>query len=147
MIQKLRQLARIRRSRCIFQFAGRVERNTCFGCIGDYETHFRLLGQFHELFKLTVRIQCTADYVNHGQAVHRFPFVQALQIDVIETILRVQHVNHSFFDGLNHYYTAVEISFFVHVVDNPVNKRTKEITFAKLNNSFRTDRFLCGLFV
>ena len=29
----------------------------------------------------------------------------------------------------------------------PVYKRTKEITFAKLNNSFRTDRFLCGLFV
>ena len=100
-----------------------------------------------ELFKLTVRIQCTTDYVNHGQTVHRFSFVQTLQIDVIKTILRVQHVNHSFFDGLNHHYTAVEISFFVHVVDNPVNKRTKEITFAKLNNSFRTDRFLCGLFV
>jgi len=59
-----------------------------------------------------------------------------LQIDVVETVLTVEPIHHAAFDGLNHHHAAVEVGLLIHVVDNPVNKTAKEITLAKLDDSF-----------
>jgi hypothetical protein len=45
VIKQLGQFARIRGSRRVIQFAGRIEGYSRFGGIGDNETHFRLFGQ------------------------------------------------------------------------------------------------------
>ena len=94
-----------------------------------------------------VRIQGTADDINHRQTVHGLSLFQSLQVDMIQAILGVQLVNHSLLNGLYHYYTVIEIGFFVHVVNNPVHERTEEIPLSKLDDSFRTDRLSGGLFV
>ena len=117
-------VARIRRSRSVSQFAGGIESDTGFRSVGDYKTHFRLLSQLHEFIVLSVRIQCTADNVDHCQTIDSFSFIQSLQVYVIKIILCIQHVYHTFVDGLNYYNTAIEVSFFVHVINDPVDKCT-----------------------
>ena len=147
MVQQLSQFARIRRSRSIFQFAGRIESDTSFGCIGDNKTHFRLFCQLHEFSILGIRVQRTTDDINHSQTVDSLSFIQSLQIYMIQTILRIQHVNHTFFNRLYDNDTTVKICLLVHIVDNPIHKCTQEVTFTKLNDSFRTDCLKCSFFV
>ena len=56
---------------------------------------------------------------------------------MIQAVLTVEPVYHAFFDRLNDNYRAVEVCLLVHVVNNPINKRTEEVSFTKLNDFFR----------
>ncbi|MPM67752.1 hypothetical protein SDC9_114676 [bioreactor metagenome] len=66
---------------------------------------------------------------------------------MVQIVLRIQHVNHTFINRLYDYNAAVKVGFFIHVVNDPVNKRTKEVTFAKLNDAFGTLHFHGCFFV
>ena len=66
---------------------------------------------------------------------------------MIKVILGIQHVNHTFIDGLDYYHIAVEIGLLIHVINNPIHKCAKEITFAKLDNAFRALCFGSSFFV
>ena len=41
------------------------------------------------------------------------------------------------FAWLNNNNRTIEISFLIHIVNNPVNESTQEVSFTKLNNAFR----------
>ena len=118
------QLARIRSCRCIIQFTRRIESDTGFSGIGNNKAHLRLFRQLHELCILCIGVQCTADNVNHCEAINNFAFVQSLEVYMIEIILRIQHVHHTFVDRLNNDYATIEIGFFVHIIDYPIYKCT-----------------------
>ena len=66
---------------------------------------------------------------------------------MIKTVLSIEGINHTFIYRLHHNNTAVEISLFIHIRDNPVNERTKEIAFTKLYDTFRTYCLYCSLII
>ena len=137
MIEQLGQLARIRRGGCIGQLAGRIKGDACFCGVADDETNLWLFRQCHECLILAVRIEGATDAVDACERVHFLAIQTTLQIDVVESVLTVEPIHHAAFDGLNHHHAAVEVGLLIHVVDNPVNKTAKEITLAKLDDSFR----------
>ena len=141
------QLARIGRCGSVAELAIRVEGDAGFRCIGYYETYFGLVGKRHEGCILRVWIQCAADAVDTRQTIDSFTVQAALQIDVVETILTIQPFCHTSFYGLNHYNTAVEVGLLIHVVNNPVYKCTKEVTFTELNDSLGSNGLGSRLFV
>ena len=145
--QQLGQLARIRRCGGVAELAVRVERDAGFRGVGDNETDFGLVGKRHECRVLRIGIQCAADAVDTREAVYRFTVQTALQVDMVKAVLAVQPFRHSFFDRLNHYNTAVEVGLLVHVVNNPVYKCTKEVTFTELDDSFGSNGLGSRLFV
>ena len=146
-VQKLSQFARIRRCGSVGEFAIRVECNTGFRCVGDNETYLGLVGKRHECRVLRIRIQCAADTVDTRQVVDSLTVQTALQIDVVKTVLAVQPFCHTSFYGLNHYNATVEVGFLIHVVNNPVYKCTKEVTFTELDNSLGSNGLGSRLFV
>ena len=147
VIKQLRQFARIGRGRRVFRLASRIEGYSCFRRIGNDETHLRLFRQFHKSGKVRIRIQRTAYHVDPGEAVDLFAFVQSLKIDMVQAILRVQHINHSPVDRLDHYDTAVETHFLIHFLDNPIHECTEKITFTELDDPFRMLYFPGSFFI
>ena len=55
---------------------------------------------------------------------------------VIQAVLTVEPLYHTFVNRLNDYYRTVEVGLGVHVPYNPINESTKEITFTKLDDLF-----------
>ena len=146
-IEELRELSRIGRCWCVFEFAGWVEIDACFCCVGDDEADVRSVCERHEFFVLGVRIESSADDVNHRQAVDSLAFFKSLQVNMIEVILSVEHVNHSSVDWLNDNDAAVEVCLLVHVPDYPVNECAEEVAFSELDDSLGTNCFSCSFFV
>ena len=132
--QQLNQLARIGRSRSVGELAAVVEGDTCLGGVGDDETNLRLLCESHERPVLGVRVQRTRDNINTLQTVHCLTVQTALQINVIQAVLTVEPLYHTFLDRLNNSYRTVEIGLCVHVPNNPVHECAEEVTFTKLND-------------
>ena len=124
VIKQLSQFTGIRRSGSIVQFTSGIESDTSFGRIGYDETHLGLLGKFHKLVVLSIRIERTADDIDHCKAVYHLTFVKALQIYVIKAILLIEHIDHTFFDRLYDNYATIEIGFLVHIINNPIYKCT-----------------------
>ena len=56
---------------------------------------------------------------------------------MIQVVLLVQHIDHSFFNRLDDYDIAVEVSFCIHIPDNPVYKCPEEVPLAKLYDTLR----------
>ena len=136
-IEQLRQLARIRRSRCIGQLARRVKSDTGFSGVGNDKTNLWLVCQCHESLILAIRIECTANAVDASERIHLLSVQATLQIDMVEAILTIEPIHHTVFDRLNHYHAGVEVSLLIHVVNNPVHKTTEEIALSKLDDSLR----------
>ena len=122
VVKQLSEFTRIGTRRCIIQLTTIVESNTRFSSVGEHKTHFGLFGQLKIGFKIVVRIKRTADDIYQLNAVHCISLVKPLQIDVIQTILFVQHINHAIRKWLNDNNTRIEIGFFVHIEHNPVDK-------------------------
>ena len=135
--EQLNELARISRCRGIREFAGIIKRDSGLGGVRNHETDLRLVGKSHEGCVLAVRIQRTADHVNTLERVDCLAIQTALQIHVIEAVLTVEPLHHSFVNRLNNYYRTVEVRLCVHVPYDPVNKCAKEVTLAKLNDFLR----------
>ena len=65
MIQKLSQLARIRRGRLVFQTTIWVEGDTCFSRIGYHETDVGIFRKGHVSIKVGIRVKSSADHIDH----------------------------------------------------------------------------------
>ena len=122
--------------RLVSEFAGRVESDSGLGGVGDYESHFRLLGKCEELFEIPVRVDAPADDIDHLNGIHGLALVDALKIEMIEPVLFVEDVNHTFLDRLDHYHGGIEVSLSVRVPYYPFYKSAKEIAFSELNDFF-----------
>ena len=66
---------------------------------------------------------------------------------MVETVLCVEPVNHTFLDGLHNDNRTVEVSLLVHVPDNPIYECAEEVAFSELNNLFRHYALWSELFV
>ena len=136
-IEQLSEFARIGRGWCISQLAGRVESDASLCGVGDDEANLWLLSQSHEGLILAIRIEGSADAVNAGEGVDLLTIQTSLQIDMIETILSIEPIDHASLNRLNHHHRGVEVGLLVHVIDNPIDKATQEIAFTKLDDSLR----------
>jgi len=140
-IEELGQLSRVGGGWFVRKFARVVERDARFGRVGDDETDFRLVGESHERLVLRVRVECAADDIHTVDGVDDFTVNATLEVEVVETILTIEPVNHALVNRLNDYDRGVKVGFLVHVPDNPIDKRTKEVTFAELNDTLWRDHF------
>ena len=66
---------------------------------------------------------------------------------MVEAVLTIEPLNHSFVNRLDYNDRAVEIGLSIHVPNNPVNKSAQEITLAKLDNLLRCSALWGSLLV
>ena len=92
VIQELNELAGVARCGLVGELALGIEGESGLGGIGDDESHFGLFSEFEILFELSVRVEAAADDVNHIDAVNDVAVVKPLKIDVIQSILGIQHI-------------------------------------------------------
>ena len=92
-----------------------------------------MVGQCHEGCVLRIGVQTAADDVNTLQRVDGLAVLTSLQVYMIEAVLGIEPIGHTFLDGLYDNDASVEVGLLVHVPDDPVNERTEEITFTELN--------------
>ena len=104
MVQELDQLAGVGGGGGIVKPAGGVEGDAGLGRVGDYEAYLRLLGQFHICVEVAVRVDAAADDVYHLYGVHLPALIDALKVQVVESVLLVEHVHHAFLNGLYDHY-------------------------------------------
>lgn len=135
MEEELRQLARVGRSWSVGELARRIECDTGLRSVRDDETNLWLLSKSHESLILRIRIEGAADDVDTSELVYSLTVLTALKVHVIEAVLTVKPVNHAALNWLNDNDRAVEVGLLIHIVDNPVDKSTKEVALTKLDNS------------
>ena len=133
--EKLHEFTRIRRSRSVGELTAVIEGDTCLGSIGDDEADLRLLSERHESPILGVGVQRTRDDIDTLEAVNSLTVQTALQVDMIQAVLTVEPLHHSFVNRLNDSHRTVEVRLCVHVPHNPVHESAEEVTFTKLDNS------------
>ena len=104
VVQELDQLAGVGGGGGIVKPAGGVEGDAGLGRVGDYEAYLRLLGQFHICVEVAVRVDAAADDVYHLYGVHLPALIDALKVQVVESVLLVEHVHHAFLNGLYYHY-------------------------------------------
>ena len=134
--QQLHQFAGISRSRCVCEFASRVECDTCLRGVGDDKTDLRLLCQCHVCPVLGIGVQGTTDNIDTLQRVDRLTFQTTLQVHMIQAVLTVEPLHHTFVNRLNHNHRTVEIGLGIHVPYNPIYECAEEVAFTKLDDSF-----------
>ena len=142
--EELNELARIRRSGSVRELTSGIESDTCLGGVGDDETDLRLLCERHVRPVLGVGVQCTRDDVDTLERVHGFAVQTTLQVDVIEAVLTIQPLYHTFVNRLNDSYRTVEVRLCVHVPYDPVHKCAEEVTLTKLNDLLGSDTLRRG---
>lgn len=99
VIEQLHQFARIRRGGSISELAIGVESDACFSGVGYDETHLGLLCQCHISLELMIRIKGTTNDIDAFQRIDSLPFKTTLQIDMIKTVLSIEHIYHTFSKG------------------------------------------------
>ena len=143
VIKELRELAGIREGGRIIQLAVRIEFYSGLCRIRYDETYLRLLRQLEIILEIDIGIDSPAYDINHFDAVHSFPFINALKIEMVESILLVEHIHPSLVDGLDHNYRCIEIRLLVCFPDDPIDKGPEEITLSELNDFFGVGFGLC----
>ena len=146
-IKQLHKLAGIAACGSITELAGVIESNAGLRGVGDDETNLGLLSECHVGCILAVGIQSTADDVDAFQRVHCLTIQTSLKVHMVQAVLTVEPVNHAALDGLYDDDAAVEVCPGVHFPHNPVDKSTKEVTFAKLNDLLGHHALGCRLLV
>ena len=134
VVQELGELAGIREGWLVVQLAIGIKGNSGLGGVGDDEAHLGLLGELEVFLEFAVGVESPADHVDHVHAVDTLTLVKALEIKMIEAILLVKHVHHSFLDGLYDHDGSVEIGLLVRFPDDPLDERAEEITFSELDD-------------
>ena len=133
-VEQLHEFAGITAGGSVAQLARGVEGNACLSGVGDDKAYLRLVGQCLIGPELGIGVQRARDDIDALQCVHGLTVLAALQVDMIETVLTVEPVHHTAFDGLHHHYAAIEISSLVHLPYYPVYESTEEISFTKLDD-------------
>ena len=146
-IEQLDEFARIAAGGFVIELARRIESNTCLSSVRDDETNLRLVGQCHESIVLRVGVQRATDDVDALQGVDGLTVLTTLQVNMIQTVLTVQPVDHTLVDGLYDDNRTIEVGLLVHIPDNPINKSTEEVTLTKLNHLFRHHALRSEVFV
>ena len=146
-VEQLHQLTRIAAGRLVRELASIIKGDTGLCGVRDYKANLRLLGQCHEGCVLRVGVQCPADNIDAFEGVHGLTVDSSLQVHMVQAVLPVQPIYHSFLYWLHHHDTSVEVRLRIHVPDNPIYKGAKEIPFAKLNDLLRHHALRRGMFV
>ena len=146
-IEQLHELARIAAGRSIFELARRVEGDTGLCGVGDDEANLGLVSQGHEGSVLRIGVQGAADDVDALQGVHGLAILTSLQVDVVQAVLTVEPLGHTSFNRLDDDYRTVEVGLLVHVPDNPIYERAKEVTLSELNHLLGHYALRCKLLV
>lgn len=123
------------------QFTRIIESYSRLGGVGYNESDGRYLSQSQVFVEVVVRVHGTADAVDECERVYCLPVDKSLQVNVIHAILLVQLAHHALRNGLYDYYRTVESGAVVHSLHYPIDKRTKEVALAKLNNPFGVGAF------
>ncbi len=134
MVQELGQFAGIGGRGGILELAGRIEGDARLGGIGDDETHLRLLGQLHISLEIGIGVDSPADDINQVHAVHRLAVQESLEVQMIQAVLLVQHIDHSAVDGLDHHDGSVKVRLLVGFPDDPLDESPQEVAFAELDD-------------
>ena len=92
---------------------------------------------------VSVGVHGAADAIDELQRVHGLAINEALQVDMIETVLSLQTVSHALCDGLDNDDRSIEIGALVHLPHNPIDECAKKVAFAKLYDALGALR-LCG---
>ena len=136
-IEQLNELAGIAACWCVRELACGIECNTSLCGVRNDESDFWLVGKCHICPVLRIWVKCAADNVDTCERVHSLAVLTSLKVYVIEAVLTVEPVNHTFFNRLHNNYRAVEVGLLVHVPHNPVNECTQEVTLTKLDDLLR----------
>ncbi len=136
MVEQLGEFGRIGTGGRVREATGGVESDARLGGVRDDEADVFLFRQADELLILRVGIECTTDDVYQLKRVDGLSLGEPLEVDMVETVLSIEHIDHAFFDGLDHHHTTREGCLLVDVLDYPVYKRAEEIAFAKLYDTF-----------
>ena len=99
-VEQLHELAGIAAGGRIFELTVGVEGNAGLSGVRDHETYLGLVGQCHEGGILGVRVQRTADDIDTLQGVYGLAVLTTLQVHMVETVLSIEPVDHSFLDRL-----------------------------------------------
>ena len=137
VVKQLREFSRVGRSRRIIKLAGRIESDAGFRRVGDDETHLALFGELEIGLEIGVRIEAAAHDIDKIDAVHGGTVEQALKVEMVEAILLVEPLDHTFLDGLHHDDGCVEVSFLVGLPYYPLDESAKEVTLTELDDLFR----------
>jgi len=133
-IEQLHELAGIGTGGSVLQLAGRIEGDAGLGGVGDDEADLGLVGQRQEGSILRVGVQRAADDVDTLEGVDGLAVLATLQVNVVETVLGVEPVDHTVLDGLYDDDRSVEVGLLVHVPDNPINECAEEVSLAELDD-------------
>lgn len=143
-VEQLGELAGERGGGGVGETTGRVEGDAGLGGVGDDETDLWLFGQRHEGVVLGVGVEGTADDVDTLEKIDGLASLTSLEVDMIETILRVEAFGRATRSGGDDDDGGVEGGLLVHVPDDPVDKATKEVAFAELDDFFGCYTFGSG---
>ena len=91
---------------------------------------------------LLVGVEGTLHALHEANVLHGLLVLHALQIDVVEAILLLEHCGHTFVDGLHDGDAVVHNTSLIGEVNLPIYECTQEVTFAKLENLDRENGFL-----
>jgi hypothetical protein len=95
------------------------------------------VSQFQKLIVLVVDADFPVNGADKTRIADRFALlVQATNDGGVQAILGAQRRREIALNGADNHHTSVKIGMFVKQVDLPVDKRTQEVAFTKLNDTF-----------
>ena len=121
----------------------RVECYACFRSVRDYESHLGILGKGEIVVEIPVRIYAPVDYIYHFDGVDGLALVYSLEVEVIQTVLGIDHVHHSLVDRLHEDHASVEVCLLVGLPYYPVHECPEEIAFPELDDFLRVTVGMC----
>ena len=147
VVKQLGELGGLGGGRCVVQATCRVKGDAGLCSVGDDEADVRLCSQGQEGIVVCVGVHCAADAIDELQRVHGLAVNEALQVDMIETVLRLQTICHALCDGLDDDDRSIEIGALVHLPHNPIDECAKKVAFAKLYDALGALRLSGGSFI
>jgi hypothetical protein len=132
LFEKLSKLAGEGFCRAITELVVVLEADACLGGVRDDKSEIGVFCKGEICIEVIVGLDATGDnvdlfYVNSLTA--------AAEVGIF-AILSGQHIAKTLFDGLNYYYAAVKICFFVDDLNHPIGKAAEKTALAELYNSF-----------
>ncbi len=132
-IEQLGKLSGEGIGRFAFKFVILVKYDTRFSGVGNNGVDGIRSGQFQVGVKLCIGINAPFHYLNQPHLIFQHTVVVAVDKEVIQPILGVDHAPETFINGLHQHHFSMEQSLLVHHVEYPIYKSPQEVSFSELN--------------
>lgn len=135
------QFRRITYRRGIVKTVPGMVADTGLGGVGEDKTDIRIVRQAQKFIVIVVGANFAVYRTNKTRIANRFAlFIQSANNRGIEAVLSAQRRREIAGDGSDDDHASIQVSMLVKQVNLPVNKRAQEVTFAKLDDTFRVLR-------